>query len=168
MQVVDDSDILQEQINAYDNDRNTRRANMIGRYFKDSEITRFFPINEWPAWAKDSLLSRHRNNRARYELWYWLYRNGAPPDTRRLAVLVQRINGHFLKKYPYQLLESQWMADIRTSRATHVDQMDAQAQAGIFDDPNNLSARTRWYDIATGKMLKVLPDGSVGPFFKGY
>jgi len=65
--------------------QNGREAR-VWNYFNKDE-TGFWPLRDWPYWAKDVMLSAHRTNRERFNLFFFLWVNGLPPERGMLWTL---------------------------------------------------------------------------------
>jgi len=127
-----------------------RRARI--RNYYNSDLTGFFPFRLWPVWAQDILLSAERTRHNRYQLFYWLFRNGASPALRRHAVLVLNIPPLLMDMGIEEL--AHFSPQLETSRSEHVNELEKQVGQGYFDSHGG-----RWYDLTAERVLQPGPNG---------
>jgi len=129
-----------------------RRAGII-RYYNQTELTGFFAFREWPEWARLILLKHDKHRSERYQLWYFLYRNGASPILRRHAVLCLNIPAPFIDEgMPIEQLLASY--PIEAGRAAHVDEMEKQAREGYFENRGG-----SWYDLVYQRVFELSAHG---------
>jgi len=102
----------------------------------------FFPIRSWPAWLQDIALSEHRNNRDRYNYFFFLVANGLQPTLAGEWTLMNNVEktGH-----GGMVAVSQGYNDHARRQVT---QMIQQLGAGCF-----FTGKKKMMDLASGKVI---------------
>jgi len=146
--------LREQRIHEWDSTALAQREARIRNYY-NSDMTGFFPFRVWPAWAQRILLSTDRSRHDRYQLFYWLMRNGASPALRRHAVLVLNVPAPVLHAGDWGVEELIGLqGQLETARSDHVDEMEKQLRDGYFDSHGG-----RWYDLTMDRVLEPGPNG---------
>jgi len=56
------------------------------------ETDEFYEFKDWPLWAKQSFLNKHKDRKQRFWLWLFLWKNGMRPE--RAVYWVMRHGGY--------------------------------------------------------------------------
>lgn len=92
--------------------------------YTDAYADDFYKYQSWPEWVKKDLLLKHKNNRQRYNLMFFLTGNGLNPIVARDWILTQSIgnNGKMIGEPDPEFGVSK----------KHLDQMLSQIERGNF------------------------------------
>jgi len=105
----------------------------------DDFADEFYKYQSWPEWVKKDLLLKHKNNRQRYNLMFFLTGNGLNPIVARDWILTNTI-GHNGKMIGEQYL-------LYGASKKHLDQMLTQIERGTF-----FHGKKQIMDMSEGKV----------------
>jgi len=135
--------ILKSSRNYASSDLSSTTHNKVSLFFvigyTDDFADDFYKYQTWPGWVKKDLLLRHKNNRQRYNLMFFLTGNGLNPIVARDWILTQSIgpNGQMIgETHPAYGVSKK-----------HLDQMLTQIERGTF-----FQGKKQIMDMSEGKV----------------